>query len=98
MSGDSCMIEANDLFHYGTFMFSSIYFWICYLCYVIYHLSTVTVTAMHRVGSAGNTNNSTRPRKEKRLTYVLNDSDYSKVNPLFFYSICSMKMVKFHVC
>ncbi|KAG4997541.1 hypothetical protein JHK85_028980 [Glycine max] len=30
---------------------------------------------MHRVGSAGNTNNSTRPRKEKRLTYVLNDSD-----------------------
>ncbi|KAG5004295.1 hypothetical protein JHK84_028563 [Glycine max] len=30
---------------------------------------------MHRVGSVGNTNNSTRPRKEKRLTYVLNDSD-----------------------
>ncbi|MED6222092.1 hypothetical protein PIB30_061121 [Stylosanthes scabra] len=30
---------------------------------------------MHRVGSAGNTNNSSRPRKEKRLTYVLNDSD-----------------------
>ncbi|KAK3200524.1 hypothetical protein Dsin_023939 [Dipteronia sinensis] len=30
---------------------------------------------MHRVGSAGNNNNSTRPRKEKRLTYVLNDAD-----------------------
>ncbi|XP_016206148.1 WD repeat-containing protein 48 [Arachis ipaensis] len=29
---------------------------------------------MHRVGSAGNTNSSSRPRKEKRLTYVLNDS------------------------
>ncbi|KAK7337859.1 hypothetical protein VNO77_18447 [Canavalia gladiata] len=36
------------------------------------------VTAMHRVGSAGNANNSTRPRKEKRLTYVLNDSDDTK--------------------
>ncbi|KAG4396659.1 hypothetical protein GLYMA_19G241800v4 [Glycine max] len=33
---------------------------------------------MHRVGSASNGNNSTRPRKEKRLTYVLNDSDDSK--------------------
>ncbi|XP_027349476.1 WD repeat-containing protein 48 isoform X2 [Abrus precatorius] len=33
---------------------------------------------MHRVGSAGNANNSTRPRKEKRLTYVLNDSDDAK--------------------
>ncbi|KAI4350029.1 hypothetical protein L6164_010557 [Bauhinia variegata] len=33
---------------------------------------------MHRVGSAGNTNNSTRPRKEKRLTYVLNDSHDTK--------------------
>ncbi|KAF7817856.1 WD repeat-containing protein 48 [Senna tora] len=33
---------------------------------------------MHRVGSAGNANNSTRPRKEKRLTYVLNDSDDTK--------------------
>ncbi|ERN16019.1 hypothetical protein AMTRI_Chr11g94720 [Amborella trichopoda] len=30
---------------------------------------------MHRVGSTGNTSNSTRPRKEKRLTYVLNDAD-----------------------
>ncbi|XP_057962475.1 uncharacterized protein LOC131154029 [Malania oleifera] len=30
---------------------------------------------MHRVGSAGNTSNSARPRKEKRLTYVLNDAD-----------------------
>ncbi|XP_020254792.1 WD repeat-containing protein 48 isoform X2 [Asparagus officinalis] len=33
---------------------------------------------MHRVGSAGNTSNSSRPRKEKRLTYVLNDADDSK--------------------
>ncbi|KAJ7973430.1 WD repeat-containing protein [Quillaja saponaria] len=33
---------------------------------------------MHRVGSGGNTSNSTRPRKEKRLTYVLNDSDDTK--------------------
>ena len=39
---------------------------------------------MHRVGSASNGNNSTRPRKEKRLTYVLNDSDDSKVNSLFY--------------
>ncbi|CAJ1960988.1 unnamed protein product [Sphenostylis stenocarpa] len=35
-------------------------------------------SAMHRVGSASNGNNSTRPRKEKRLTYVLNDSDDTK--------------------
>ncbi|CAL0302251.1 unnamed protein product [Lupinus luteus] len=35
---------------------------------------------MHRVVSAGNTsnNNSTRPRKEKRLTYILNDPDDTK--------------------
>lgn len=33
---------------------------------------------MHRVGSAGNTN-SVRARKEKRLTYVLNDADDTKV-------------------
>ncbi|XP_041021074.1 WD repeat-containing protein 48-like [Juglans microcarpa x Juglans regia] len=33
---------------------------------------------MHRVGSAGNTSNSSRPRKEKRLTYVLNDADDTK--------------------
>ena len=37
---------------------------------------------MHRVGSAGNTTNSVRPRKEKRLTYVLNDADDTKVRPL----------------
>lgn len=37
------------------------------------------VVAMHRVGSAGNNANSTRPRKEKRLTYVLNNSDDTKV-------------------
>ncbi|KAL0919300.1 hypothetical protein M5K25_011386 [Dendrobium thyrsiflorum] len=33
---------------------------------------------MHRVASAGNTSNSTRPRKEKRLTYVLKDTDDTK--------------------
>nr|GEV58341.1 hypothetical protein [Tanacetum cinerariifolium] len=33
---------------------------------------------MHRVGSAGNTSNSGRPRKEKRLTYLLNDADDTK--------------------
>jgi len=33
---------------------------------------------MHRVGSAGNTAGSTRPRKEKRFTYVLNDADSKK--------------------
>ncbi|XP_028780867.1 WD repeat-containing protein 48 [Neltuma alba] len=33
---------------------------------------------MHRVGSTGNTNNSSRLRKEKRLTYVLSDSDDTK--------------------
>ncbi|KAJ6823282.1 WD repeat-containing protein 48 isoform X1 [Iris pallida] len=41
-------------------------------------LCAYSTPAMHRVGSAGNTNNSTRPRKEKRLTYVLNDADDSK--------------------
>ncbi|GJU33926.1 WD repeat-containing protein 48 isoform X1, partial [Tanacetum coccineum] len=35
-------------------------------------------SAMHRVGSAGNTSNSGRPRKEKRLTYLLNDADVTK--------------------
>ncbi|KAK7284291.1 hypothetical protein RJT34_19035 [Clitoria ternatea] len=43
-----------------------------------FDLHCVLDSAMHRVGSAGNANNSTRPRKEKRLTYVLNDSDDSK--------------------
>lgn len=33
---------------------------------------------MHRVGSSGNTSNSVRPRKEKRLTYVLSDADDTK--------------------
>ncbi|XP_027159369.1 WD repeat-containing protein 48 isoform X1 [Coffea eugenioides] len=33
---------------------------------------------MHRVASAGNTSSSVRPRKEKRLTYVLNDADDTK--------------------
>ncbi|KAG8367073.1 hypothetical protein BUALT_Bualt16G0034700 [Buddleja alternifolia] len=36
------------------------------------------IFAMHRVGSAGNTSNSVRNRKEKRLTYVLNDADDTK--------------------
>lgn len=57
---------------------------------------TFIVTAMHRVASTGNANNSTRPRKEKRLTYVLNDSDDTKViSLLFIYFICSRKTVKF---
>ncbi|KAK6116250.1 hypothetical protein DH2020_050046 [Rehmannia glutinosa] len=33
---------------------------------------------MHRVASSGNASNSVRPRKEKRLTYVLNDADDTK--------------------
>uniref|UniRef100_A0A7I4BYF2 Uncharacterized protein n=1 Tax=Physcomitrium patens TaxID=3218 RepID=A0A7I4BYF2_PHYPA len=33
---------------------------------------------MHLVGSTGNTANSTRPRKERRMTYVLRDSNDSK--------------------
>ncbi|XP_060182610.1 uncharacterized protein LOC132612343 [Lycium barbarum] len=33
---------------------------------------------MHRVASSGNTSNSVRARKEKRFTYVLNDSDDTK--------------------
>ncbi|KAG6386861.1 hypothetical protein SASPL_152038 [Salvia splendens] len=36
------------------------------------------VPVMHRVGSSGNTSNSVRTRKEKRLTYVLNDADDTK--------------------
>ncbi|KAJ1417069.1 WD40/YVTN repeat-like-containing domain superfamily [Sesbania bispinosa] len=41
-------------------------------------LFAINLSTMHRVGSAGNTNNSSRPRKEKRLTYVVNDSDDTK--------------------
>ncbi|CAK9201146.1 unnamed protein product [Sphagnum troendelagicum] len=33
---------------------------------------------MHRVGSAGNNANAARPRKERRLTYVLRDSNDAK--------------------
>lgn len=33
---------------------------------------------MHRIGSAGNVSNATRPRKERRLTYVLSDSQEPK--------------------
>lgn len=66
---------------------------------MIYHLCIVIVSAMHRVGSVGNTNNSTRPRKEKRLTYVLNDSDDKRVRSLFVYSIFFFrKMDEFYVC
>ncbi|KAK4409736.1 WD repeat-containing protein 48 [Sesamum angolense] len=36
------------------------------------------VLAMHRVGSAGNSSNSARKSKEKKLTYVLNDADNTK--------------------
>ncbi|KAK7277868.1 hypothetical protein RJT34_22887 [Clitoria ternatea] len=46
--------------------------------FVVARGSVETFLAMHRVGSAGNTNSSTRPRKEKRLTYVLNESDDTK--------------------
>lgn len=42
---------------------------------------------MHRVGSAGNTSNSVRPRKEKKFTYVLTDLDDTKVM-LCFSSRC----------
>lgn len=42
--------------------------------------ASVGVFAMHRVASAGNTSSSVRPRKEKRLTYVLNDADDTKVS------------------
>lgn len=61
----------------------------------------LAVSAMHRVGSASNGNSSTRPRKEKRLTYVLNDSDDTKVNLLLYlliYFICSGVAYKFHAC
>lgn len=34
---------------------------------------------MHRVGSTGNAANAARPRKERRLTFVLRDSNDSKV-------------------
>ncbi|XP_073045370.1 uncharacterized protein [Primulina eburnea] len=34
--------------------------------------------AMHGVGSAGNASSSVRTRKEKRLSYVLNDADDTK--------------------
>lgn len=44
--------------------------------------------AMHRVGSSGNTSNSVRPRKEKRLTYVLSDADDTKVSCVLVF--CSL--------
>ncbi|XP_044482819.1 WD repeat-containing protein 48-like isoform X1 [Mangifera indica] len=48
---------------------------------IIYMFVTIMVMmgiAMHRVGSASNNTNSTRPRKERRLTYVINDADHTK--------------------
>lgn len=45
-------------------------------------LISSAISAMHRVGSSGNTSNSIRTRKEKRLTYVLNDADDTKVSSL----------------
>ncbi|KAL0430297.1 UNVERIFIED_CONTAM: WD repeat-containing protein 48 [Sesamum radiatum] len=42
-----------------------------FYCYIL-------VLAMHRVGSAGNSSNSARKSKEKKLTYVLNDADNTK--------------------
>lgn len=54
-------------------------------CVVILIIELVSgVSAMHRVASAGNTSNSSRPRKEKRLTYVLNDADDTKVRQLIY--------------
>ncbi len=46
----------------------------------------VSRVGMHRVGSAGNNANASRPRKERRLTYVLRDSNDSKVlvSKIFF--------------
>lgn len=38
---------------------------------------------MHRVGSAGSNGGSVRTRKEKKLTYVLNDANDTKVR-LFY--------------
>ncbi|XP_078444046.1 transducin/WD40 repeat-like superfamily protein [Wolffia australiana] len=50
---------------------------------------------MHRVASTGNASNSSRPRKEKRLTYVLNSTDDSKhcagVNCLALYKPLSFE-------
>lgn len=54
-------------------------------CVVILIIELVSgVSAMNRVASAGNTSNSSRPRKEKRLTYVLNDADDTKVRQLIY--------------
>lgn len=49
--------------------------------YIVIILSTsaLGISMMQRVGSAGNTSNSLRPRKEKKLTYVLNGADDTKV-------------------
>lgn len=44
--------------------------------------------AMQRVGSGSTTSGSTRPRKEKRFSYVLNDADDTKVCWLLPPSFC----------
>lgn len=51
------------------------------------------VCAMHRVASAGNTGNSVRPRKEKRLTYVLNDAYDTKVRLRFQYLLVLLILI-----
>ncbi|KAK6152720.1 hypothetical protein DH2020_012359 [Rehmannia glutinosa] len=51
------------------------------------------ILAMHRVGSAGNMSNSVRSRKEKRLTYVLNDADNTKVMLHFSSNVNSHKFI-----
>lgn len=43
---------------------------------------------MHRVGSAGSNGGSVRTRKEKKLTYVLNDANDTKVR-LFYTNMIS---------
>ncbi|KAI3745774.1 hypothetical protein L6452_08181 [Arctium lappa] len=48
------------------------------LSILLHYCPSLGNSAMHRVGSAGNASNSVRPRKEKRLTYVLNDADCTK--------------------
>lgn len=59
-----------------------------------WELCPVLVSAMHRVGSTGNTNNSSRPRKEKRLAYIISDSDGTKVNFSFFSHFVTAKSIQ----
>lgn len=43
---------------------------------------------MHRVGSSGSNGGSVRTRKEKKLTYVLNDANDTKVSLFYTNMIC----------